>query len=192
MAKWKPRADEPVGANEHIGRRMFDEPMLRGAQNQPSWGGLDVRHFEETRSPEVSVDRLGRSGVDKSVGRYLQPKAKAAGTRFAPPREFHGWATVAAKHLRVRGSAYDFAISPSPVDLPEPDANPYHAHVTRAEQEDPLFFALKLRNVFAKHGFQVLPNGERAPNADSSLDAREPKKRLLERVRDWFTARMRK
>ena len=63
--KWNPRTD-PVGRNEPIGRRLFDEPMLMGAQDQPSFKGLDYRHFEVTPNDrELSLDRLGCTGIEK-------------------------------------------------------------------------------------------------------------------------------
>jgi hypothetical protein len=65
--KWDPKTD-PVGKNERIGRRLYDEPMLMGAHDQPSFKGLDYRHFEETREDkELSLDRLGCTGIEKKA-----------------------------------------------------------------------------------------------------------------------------
>ena len=77
MARWNP-ADKPVGANEPIGRRLFDEPLLAGADDQRKFAGLDLRNFEEKRDREFSVDRLGRTGKERAVIKYLNPRANAA------------------------------------------------------------------------------------------------------------------
>jgi len=34
MARWKPDPSQPFGPAEHIGRRLFDEPKLVGAEGQ--------------------------------------------------------------------------------------------------------------------------------------------------------------
>jgi hypothetical protein len=87
--KWNPKTD-PVGPKEPIGRRLFDEPMLMGAQDQPSFRGLDYRHFEETRGDkELSLDRLGCTGIEKKAKTYLRPHADAAGANRCPPRQFN-------------------------------------------------------------------------------------------------------
>lgn len=58
---------------------MFDEPMLAGSAGQPSYTGLLLTHFEETRGDDYSIDRLGRSSIDKRVVNYVKPRAEAAG-----------------------------------------------------------------------------------------------------------------
>jgi hypothetical protein len=83
MARWDPPAN--VGDNEHVGRRLFDEPLLVGARDQPSFSGLLLSHFE-TRGDEYLLDRLGKSSVDRRVGAYLMPKAEAAGHTFRNPK----------------------------------------------------------------------------------------------------------
>src|SRR5438034_7111073 len=83
--KWNPQTD-PVGKNEPIGRRLFDEPMLMGAQDQPSFKGLDYRHFETGDDRELSLDRLGSTGIEKKAKQYLGPRADAVGLGVNPPR----------------------------------------------------------------------------------------------------------
>jgi hypothetical protein len=54
--------------------------MLMGAQDQPSFKGLDYRHFEMTQGDrELSLDRLGRTGIENKAKNYLKPRADAAG-----------------------------------------------------------------------------------------------------------------
>jgi hypothetical protein len=98
MARYPPTK---VGSNEQIGRRLFDEPMLQGVTGQPSFSGIQLYHFEERRDYEVSLDRLGASGIDRKVSKYLLPRAEAAGRKFAKPKHFDGWAVVSAKHRRA-------------------------------------------------------------------------------------------
>jgi hypothetical protein len=80
MARWDPPAN--VDNNEHLGRRLFDEPLLTGASDQPSFKGLLLTHFEESRDDEWWLDRLGRSSADRKVISYLTPRAQAAGSTF--------------------------------------------------------------------------------------------------------------
>jgi hypothetical protein len=97
---WTPQIGQPVAPNEHVGRRLFDEPMLAGAQNQQAFAGLDLRNFEEKRDGEISVDRLGRSSVEKAVVNYLRPRAHAAGGKFTPSKQFNGWAVLRVARLQ--------------------------------------------------------------------------------------------
>jgi hypothetical protein len=100
MARWKPRSEDSVGKNEHVGRRLFDEPMLVGMRDPTrSVSRLDLRHFEETRHREFSLDRLGRSGIEKAVLGYLGPRAVAAGQKFSRSKPFNGWAVIRVKQL---------------------------------------------------------------------------------------------
>jgi len=125
MARWIPRSNEPVGKNEAIARRLFDEPMLVGAIGQRPYAGLDLRNFEETRADEFSVDRLGVSGVNKAVVRYILPLAEDAAKQFHSAKRFEGWATLPADRLVKPYKGIELAVIPSP----EMD-NPYHAHVS--------------------------------------------------------------
>jgi hypothetical protein len=153
MARWIPPSDR-VDRNEHIGRRLFDEPMLVGAQDQKSFRGLLLRHFEERRDDRFSVDRLGRSGVDGAVVKYLQPLAEASGNTFHTPKRFDGWAVLRAHQLgnSTRGTPL------SVVAFPEND-NPYHAHIETHQllesEPEPLrhyHIALHLKELFSAKG----------------------------------------
>lgn len=158
MAKWQPENDPAIGKNEQLGRRLFDEPMLVGVTNQKNFGGLLLRHFEETRDVEFSLDRLGRTGIDQSAVRYLNPRAEAAGTRFKPQRAFNGWAVVKADYLRKphRGPALELVASPIKGDGLE--ENHHHAHAVLPSLENAYANALHLRQVFVQYG-SIHPSG---------------------------------
>lgn len=152
MAQWKPPSDAPVGPNEPVGRRLFDQPMLvgmrdlnRGAQR------LDVRHFLEPRHRELSLDRLGRTGIDKAVVRYLCPIAVIAGQTFSPPKAFNGWAVIRAKQLEAppRGNMHLPVIASPVLDT---DGNIYHAHAVLPDSLDAWVTACFLRDLFETRG----------------------------------------
>jgi hypothetical protein len=148
--KWNPKTD-PVGKNEPIGRRLFDEPMLMGAQDQPSFKGLDYRHFEETRADrELSLDRLGYTGIDNKAKNYLKPRADDAGAKCVPPKQFNGWAYVRASVLEKGWKGECFPVIPSPIDLEGLEGNTHHAHIPI--QGDATSAALRLREMFTRHG----------------------------------------
>jgi hypothetical protein len=147
MAKWNPKTD-PVGKNEPIGRRLFDEPMLVGAEDQPSFNGLDYRHFEETRDRELSLDRLGQTGIDRRARNYLRPRADAAGTKFVPPKQFNGWIHVRASALVAGWQGKSFPVTASPIDGDGLEENTHHAHVSI--KDDPIVAALYLRELFTR------------------------------------------
>jgi hypothetical protein len=157
MARWAPAADQPIGNTERIGRRLFDEPLLAGAGDQKTFAGLDLRNFEETRSREVSLDRLGRSGIDKAVIRYLQPRAVAAGTKFRTAKQFAGWAFLPARDLSQSRSGFGAtSLVPSPIEGQDLEENVYHAHVLKPEGMHHYIMALHLRHLFATYG-QICP-----------------------------------
>jgi hypothetical protein len=151
MAKWAPAAD--VEANEPVGRRMFDEPLLVGTAGQPSFAGLLVTHFEEERDDEISVDRLGRTGIDKRVVAFLKPRADLAGGKFRKPKTFNGWVVLSARELRKdRANRRGLQIVASPISDPTPNDNPYHAHIRRPSDLDSTMTALYLRHLFTTYG----------------------------------------
>jgi hypothetical protein len=152
MAIWRPRADEPIASNEHLGRRLFDEPMLAGVQTQPNYQGLLVRHFQEKRDREFSLDRLGRSSVDRRVTSYLAPKANVAGQTMSPAKPFHGWAVLRAGVLLNPPSGTPYPLTPSPVAGSELVENIYHAHLILPEGNDDMAIALRLRWLFTSKG----------------------------------------
>jgi hypothetical protein len=150
MARWTPSSD--VGQNERIGRRLFDEPMLAGAGDQKPYYGLDFRHFYETRD-DISLDRLGRTGIDNAVVRYLTPLAHAAGRKFRKAKSFNGWFVVVVRNIEnpPEGNKFNIKVIASAVQGEGLEENPYHAHIFAAGI-DHYFLGLHLRHLFAKYG----------------------------------------
>lgn len=170
---WTPSSDK-VAPTEHLGRRLFDEPMLTGATDQRHFGGLDLRNFEETRGDDFSVDRLGRTSIDKKVVRLLKPLADAAGGTFHARRRFDGWAVVPARHLERKVKGISLSVKPSPES-----ENPYHAHVPTGdllaeipEQARYYHKALHLKAIFTGTGSTV----HTVPQNEVSLSPSLPSK----------------
>ena len=150
MARWDPPVS--VENNEHVGRRLFDEPMLAGASDQPRYAGLLLTNFEENRSDEYSLDRLGKSSIDSRVVAYLKPKAEVAGRTFRKPKSFGGWAVLPARELVNARKRPNLTVIASPINDEEPNDNKYHAHVCRPQNLEPYFMALHLRHLFQTYG----------------------------------------
>ncbi|MEW9838618.1 hypothetical protein ABUE29_25955 [Mesorhizobium sp. ZMM04-4] len=138
--------------NEQIGRRLFEEPMLRGAAGQPNFSGLRLNHFEETRGNEVSLDRLGATGIDRKVSTYLRHRADLAGQTFSKVKQFDGWAVVPAKELAEARKDPKLPVTSSPISGVEPNDNAYHAHVLRPNTLSPYLMALHLKHIFTSYG----------------------------------------
>lgn len=161
MARWTPKDNEPVGVSEHIGRRLFDEPKLSGAPDQRPFKGLELRHFEETRDREFSVDRLGASSVDKAVERYLSSRCLCEAEKHKKPKRFDGWAYIVVRKLTT---GTNWLVYPSPIRRRNDagaeinwsdenlDQNLYHAHILRPEDMSPAFFAYQVREKFLTLG----------------------------------------
>lgn len=156
MARWVPGVDDPVGPNEPIGRRLFDEPMLVGAIDQIPYNGLILWHFEEKRGSEVSLDRLGKTGIEKAVLKYLNDRGVYAGQKFKKPKKFDGWATVRAKELEAPRVGIPLPVIQSRKDIKKDqevlEENVYHAHVEFPDDKDYYDTALHLRHLFTTHG----------------------------------------
>jgi hypothetical protein len=152
MARWTP--PDKIENNEHVGRRLFDEPLLIGAQDQKPFKGLDLRHFEEKRDRETSLDRLGRSNVERAVINYLLPRAESAATQFKPEKIFNGWAYLKAKDLMFppKGIKYSSQVVASPISEKDLAENIYHAHIVMPDDVDHYSMALHLRNIFCSYG----------------------------------------
>ena len=196
MARWKPNPSQRFGPAEHIGRRLFDEPQLVGASNQKTCTRLDIRNFEETRGDEFSVDRLGRTSIEKSVTAYLKCLADTAGRTFQRPKAFDGWAVVPIKKINspARGAPLPLVASPE-------NDNPYHAHLLTTDV--PVnsgvmryyFVALHLRELFEGPGSILHP--AQAPQSESLSANPEEKlassmvwfQKLMSRVRNLFAKR---
>jgi hypothetical protein len=141
--------------NERIGRRIYDAPMLRGAQGQPSYAGIELHHFQGGK--ELSLDRLGATGVDRRVYRYLRQRAEGAGAARKKPSHFDGWSHVAARELEHSRKSPKLPVIASPIDDPEPNDNIYHAHVVLPNDVAPHLASLHVRYIFTEHG-DVLQN----------------------------------
>jgi len=176
MGRWTPKDSRPVGSNEHIGRRLFDEPKLFGASDQNPLDGLQLRNFEPTSDNEFSVDRVGEGCCNPKVISYLLPRADAAGKRGHTLRTFHGWLTVPAKKLLATSQAgTQWQLVPSPdsgtkvdgVDVRWSDdnllQNRYHAHIPvprsaeAPSKEERALFAFLAREVFVKGEKHLAP-----------------------------------
>lgn len=164
-----------VGMNERIGRRFFDEPMLRGAEGQPSFSGVELHHFQDKRDNEISLDRLGATGVEKRVIRYLKPRAEAAGFARRKAVRFEGWLHVTARELTQARQEPKLPVIASPVDEPEPDDNCCHAHVVKPdtipEAVRDYLLALHLRQIISKYGGVQRNEGETSENLWDRLTA---------------------
>jgi hypothetical protein len=184
MARWTPADNEAVAPNEHIARRLFDEPKLSGAPDQKPFHGLLVTNFEETRAGgEFSVDRLGRSNVENAVVRYLAPRAHAAGRKFTKHKAFDGWYVAPARKISPPFvwplNSPDRGASPAQAGFPWSDAdlehNRFHAHIQMPSGVSVRDFALQIREQFLAHG-KAYPISQR--------------RRMKVRVRDaWAQAR---
>jgi hypothetical protein len=151
MALWNASEVSTIGNGEHLGRRRFRQPELRGAAGQKPVDGLDTRDFIEKRDRQVSVDRLGRSSVDRKVLRYLNPRAEIHGLSLK--REFLGWACIQAGKFTADASKRGYSIEASPITgAEESGSNNYHAHINCPDAYDELHAALYLKDIFFKHG----------------------------------------
>jgi len=111
-----------------------------------------LTHFEEKRGDDFSVDRLGKSSLDRKVIAYLKPRADAAGKLFSKPKSFGGWAVLHAREIKKDRARPGLQIVASPVNDPEPNDNVYHAHIDRPADMEAAFFALHLRHLFTTYG----------------------------------------
>jgi hypothetical protein len=118
--------------------------MLIGATGQPRYDGLDLRNFQETRDNEYSLDRLGRTGIDGAVVRYLTPRAIEGGKSFQKPKQFNGWIAVKAEVLTNPPNGTPIRLVASPVVGSGLQENDFHAHAVRPADKDDLIFALYL------------------------------------------------
>jgi hypothetical protein len=210
MARWKPPPE--VGQNEHIGRRLFDEPKLFGASDQASLKGLAMTNFEPTSDDEFSVDRVGEGCFHPKVRSYLLPRAIDAGGRGHEKRTFQGWLTVPARKLRtpVKDLIWEIVSSEEqgpPMDgaLPEWSdenllQNRYHAHVPVPCQHRPaqflerLLFAHVARDLFTEGQLHLAPGATLAASPTAATASPEPGRskmldaaqRILNRIRALF------
>lgn len=193
MATWLPGSEEPVGKNEQLGRRLFDEPMLAGASTQKHFDGLDLRNFQETRTNEFSLDRLGRSSVDRRVISYLLPRGIAASQTFQKPKQFNGWVALRAETLTSPPKGPKLPIVPSPIGGEGLAENPYHAHALLEEPRDDYSTALHLRFLFGKYGtIQPIPSAQLQSEQHAFSDLVDPARALMSKLANWCRQRVRR
>ncbi len=161
MGRWIPKDSNPVGGNEHIGRRLFDEPKLFGATDQNPFEGFSLNHFDPGKDRELSVDRVGDGCFHAKAMSYLTPRAEYAATTTHEPRTFHGWLIAPAAKLIDASTKKKWSVVPSPERgptvggvTPEWDEtnkaqNRCHAHIPVPDGVDNLFFAYMARSAFS-------------------------------------------
>jgi hypothetical protein len=166
--RWNP--PDKVGDAERLGRRIFDEPSLAGAIDQPSFDGVELNNFEEDTN-EFSLDRLGSSGnPSPKVVAYLVPRAQAHGRKFHKEKKFDGWFHVSAKELQAKRRGYELAVAVSRIDGDGMVKNEYHCHAILPDEDKDHreLTALHLRHLFTKIGKPLMVN----PPANRSLRQR--------------------
>jgi hypothetical protein len=170
MGRWSPKDDQPVGPNEHIGRRLFDEPKLFGATDQNPLEGLSIRNFSPGKDREFSVDRVGDGCFHTQAMRYLEPRALDQATTFKNPSRFDGWLTVPARKLASPQHGRAWALIPSPERGPLIDGQPAdwaesnvkqnrcHAHVSVPNDMEDDYFAWIVRAIFVSNNKHYPPS----------------------------------
>jgi hypothetical protein len=170
VARWAPKDDRPVEPNEHVGRRLFDEPKLFGATDQAPLDGLSMRNFEPGKDREFSIDRVGDGCFHSKAKKYLEPRALVAATKFRNPARFDGWLTVPARKLMNPQHGMKWLLVASPdrgplvdgasTDWSEMnfDQNRCHAHVPVPEDMPDQYFAYVARTVFASNNTHHPPD----------------------------------
>ena len=151
MARWVPNPARPIGKNEPIGRRIFDDIVWRDEANQGQKGRLRVDHFYDTRVEEdLSFDRLGKQGnPDPRVVNLLKQLANAEADNER--KSFEGWAYVAKRHLKKPLEDNELDIRPDD----DSEENPYHALLARDDYRErrlAYFLALHLVHIFEGKG----------------------------------------
>ena len=156
MARWIPTS--VIAKTECIGRRIFTRGQLHGAADQKPLPPLKIElsHFMEKRySGDVSMDRLGRTGIEKQVIGFLDPKACQAGSRMNPVAHFQGWVYITSRQFNSSTSGLPLVLVSSPAASAEDESvidNPYHAHVERPSGLPPgheaHIVALQLKHIF--------------------------------------------
>ena len=148
MALWNP--PDNIGDNEPVGRRIFQRPSLKGAEDQPLPPKvIELYHFQEGKG-SLSLDRLGQTSTDARVKRWIDPIAKKAAASFRERRAFKGWFVVRARDLRNPPQGTRLVLTASPIVPTEGDqssANPYHGHI-ETPAIDRFHYALQLKYVF--------------------------------------------
>jgi len=170
MPVWEPKAHEPVGAKEMLGRRIFTDNIWDGTLGNGRQQ-FRVDHFLD-RNPEadLSVDRLGRSSEEGPVVRRVGRHAHTEGDERNPPRHFTGWAACGRNHFAT--AKCNVPVEPRPL---EDGTNPYHAEIVRDDYRagSGLYaFATMIRDVISQQGhFQISPPRRTPKGSGSEADA---------------------
>src|ERR1700734_2163258 len=156
------KADESIGDKELVGRRLAARPALVGAIDQlRKRGSFDLRDFEDSRAPyELSLDWLGRTGLDSKVRRDLLAQAQRMFASQKPAKTFGGWAYLQAYRLSKARKDLPCAVVASP-EMPgqcdQPDHSPDHVVVRPPEKfGHPYLAALHLHAQFEQHAKEYL------------------------------------
>lgn len=173
MAKWVPSRNAQIGDNEHLGRRRFKRPQLIGFIGQEPRPTLSYLDFLDDRDYDISVDRLGKNGVDPKVKEVLRPLAEANAQKRTPKMVFSGWASVQVKKFMNDAQKLRYSIAPDPIRETESENNEYHAIISCPTDREHLEVALTLHHWFAKYG--VLHDVEPVPARGT-----------LRSILDWF------
>jgi hypothetical protein len=166
MPVWEPKADQPVGAKEMLGRRIFSDKIWDGA-----FGNgrklFRVDHFlDMNREADLSLDRLGRSSEEGAVVRRVGHHAHTEGDQHNPPRPFTGWAACGRNHFAT--AKCNVPVEPRPL---EDGTNPYHAEIVRDDyrgRSGPYAFATMIRDVVSQQGHFRNSPPRRTPKGSGS------------------------
>jgi hypothetical protein len=158
MAKrWNP--PDKVQDQEVIGRRIANDEIYEGKMDQGSPGRIRLDHFMETRKGgDISLDRLGRSGVDGRVLRYLDVRCQRWAAKFHRSKKFEGWASLKAGVITGdRKVPLSIVASPDAGFEEQLDDNEYHAHIPLPERVKEEFdigylVALHLKRLYERDG----------------------------------------
>ena len=165
MATWQPDPADPIGDNEPLGRRIFDDDLWRDALAQGMAHIFRPDHFYDNRLEEdLSFDRLGMSGNPQAIVlSFLNALAHAEAENRG--KDHAGWGWVLRKNLRDSDRAV-LKVRPSPIiDDPDSPDNPYHADLLRENhrtKQQANYLALQLAHLFNKNG-ELEPASEGDP-----------------------------
>jgi len=177
MALWDPSRDTKIGDVEHLGRRRFKRPQLIGFSDQAQKHELTYLDFLDSRDPNLSVDRLGKNGVDSKVKDRLRNLAAVNAEARRPKVEFIGWASVQAKKFLNEAQKVGYSIKPDPIPGTLEEQNEFHAVISCPAHIDRTHVALYLYHLFTKHGDVI----------DAAVvPARGPLQAALERFQQFF------
>jgi hypothetical protein len=173
MAPWDPSRDAKIGDVEHLGRRRFKRAQLVGFTDQPPKHSLTYVDFLDERDPNLSVDRLGKNGIDRRVIDLIRPLAAVNAEKRRPRMVFLGWAAVQAKKFLNEAEKIGYSIKPDPIRGTQSDDNEFHAVISCPIELDRTHVALYVWHLFVKYGAVI--DADAAP-------ARSPLRAIIQ----WF------